>query len=92
MYLSAQPLDEKSIGSVEVDPGQTLTTQTSKAEILLTPGVFVRMGDTSSATMISSGLTNTKMSIDRGEALVELRKSIPKMICEFWWMANPPNC
>jgi hypothetical protein len=72
VYLAAQPLDEKSVGSIEVDPGQTLTTNTGKAEILLTPGVFVRLGDSSSATMISSDLTNTKLSIDRGEALVEV--------------------
>ena len=72
VYLAAQPLDEKSAGTIEVDPGQTLTTQAGKAEILLTPGVFVRVGDSSSATMISSGLTNTKMSIDRGEALIEV--------------------
>lgn len=75
MHLAAKPLNQKSI---RVDPGQTLRTQTGKAEILLTPGVFVRLGDSSSATTISSGLTNTKMSIDRGEALVEVAEIHPE--------------
>jgi hypothetical protein len=90
VFLGTESLDEQSVGRVVVDPGETLTTQTGKAEILLTPGVFVRVGDSSSATMISSGLTNTKMSIT-AKPLSKLRKSIPKMICEFWWMANRQN-
>ena len=54
-YLGQQSLDNKSIGKVEVAPGETLSTDNGKAEILLTPGVFVRLGDHSSANMISSG-------------------------------------
>lgn len=92
VYLAAKPLDQKSVRAVEVGPGQTPTTQTGKAEIFFTPGVVVRPGDSSSATMISSGLANTKMSLDHGEALSRSRKSIPKITCDFWWMANRQNC
>src|SRR5579863_9926149 len=63
VYLGAQSLNAKSVGTVELDPGQTLTTQNGKAEILLTPGVFLRLGDNSAATMMSSSLTYTKMSV-----------------------------
>jgi hypothetical protein len=78
VHLGAQSLDAKSVGTVEVDPGQTLTTHNGKAEILLTPGVFLRLGDNGSATMISSGLIDTRMSIDRGEALVEVAEIHPE--------------
>jgi hypothetical protein len=78
VYLGTQSLDSKSVGTVELDPGQTLSTQNGKAEILLTPGVFVRLGDNGSATMISSSLTDTRISIDEGEALVEVAEIYPE--------------
>ena len=77
-FVGTKALDAKSIGSVEVDPGQTLSTEKGKAEILLTPGVFFRLGEQSSATMISSGLTDTRMSVDHGEALVEVAEIHPE--------------
>jgi hypothetical protein len=70
--IGTQTLNATSVGTVELSRGQSLTTQNGKVEILLTPGVFVRLGDNGSATMISSGLTDTRMSIDEGEALVEV--------------------
>jgi hypothetical protein len=77
-HLGQQILGNKSIGSVEVAPGQTLATDTGKAEILLTPGVFVRLGDQTSANMISASLTNTQMALDRGEAIVEVVQLHPE--------------
>lgn len=76
--LGGKSLGASSIGNVELDPGQTLTTQEGKAEVLLTPGVFVRLGPSSAATMISSGLIATRMSIDRGEAFVEVAEIHPE--------------
>ncbi len=76
--LGTQSLDAKSVGTVELDPGETLTTQDGKAEFLLTPGVFVRLGERGSATMIASGLTDTRISIDEGEALVEVAEIHPE--------------
>jgi len=75
--LSGQPLDANSIGEVALDSGQSLTTQNGKAEILLTPGVIVRLGGSSKTTMISSEPTNTRMSIDQGEAFVEVDEVHP---------------
>ena len=40
--MGAKPLDSKSIGSAELRTGEWLTTAKGKAEVLLTPGVFVR--------------------------------------------------
>src|SRR5579863_6490417 len=78
VYLGTQTLDGSSVGKVEVDPGETLSTTTGKVEMLLTPGVFVRLGEQSAATMISSGLTDTRMSLDQGEALVEVAEIHPE--------------
>lgn len=67
-----QSLNSKQIGSVELQPGQKLDTETGKAEILLTPGVFLRVGDNGAAQIVSSSLTNTEARVDKGQAMVEV--------------------
>jgi len=70
--LDGQPLNPNSVGTAGLDRGQTLTTQAGKAEILLTPGVFLRVGDNSAVKMISPDLANTEAELERGEAMVEV--------------------
>jgi hypothetical protein len=70
--IGDQALSSKSIGSAQLDAGQTLTTQNGKAEILLTPGVFLRIGDNSQVKMVSPSLTNTDVELEQGEATVEV--------------------
>jgi len=70
--MGAETLNSKSIGSAELQPGQALTTDNGKAEILLTPGVFLRLDDHSSATMVSPTLTDTQVQITKGRAMVEV--------------------
>ena len=75
--LGSQSLNPDSIGEVRVDPGQTLATQNGKAEILLSPGVFMRLGDSAAVTMLSSSLTNTRLAVEHGEAFVEVDEVHP---------------
>jgi hypothetical protein len=70
--IGTRALTAASIGTAELQPDQSLNTEVGKAEILLTPGVFVRLGDMSSAKMISAGLLSTEMEIDQGHATVEV--------------------
>ena len=76
--IGNQILNEKSIGSVELEPGQSLATGAGKAELLLTPGVFFRVGDNSSARMISPNLTDTEVDLVRGNATVEVTDLHPE--------------
>lgn len=76
--LDNQTLDQKSVGSTEVDAGQSLTTENGKAEVLLTPGVFLRLGSDSSVRMISSSLIDTQIEVSRGEAMVEVDQIYPE--------------
>ncbi|MDQ6677345.1 MAG: FecR family protein [Acidobacteriota bacterium] len=69
--LNGQQITSKSVGTAELEQGQTLETGRGKAEILLTPGVFLRLGDNSAVRMDSAGLTNTALEILHGQALVE---------------------
>ncbi len=71
--IGGQTLGSSSAGSAELQAGQTLTTQTGgKVEILLTPGVFLRVGDNTAVKMISPDLANTEVELDKGEAMVEV--------------------
>jgi hypothetical protein len=70
--IGNEALDSKSIGATELQAGQTLTTENGKAEVLLTPGVYLRLGNDSSAQMIAPDLTNTQLQLDKGEAIVEV--------------------
>jgi FecR protein len=76
--LEGQSLGPEAIGKTELHAGQSLETQAGKAELLLTPGVFFRLGDNSSATMISLTLTNTELRLDKGEATVEVAELHPE--------------
>ncbi|MGA7295853.1 MAG: FecR domain-containing protein [Terriglobales bacterium] len=76
--MGAEPLNSKSIGSAELQTGESLNTEKGKAEILLTPGVFLRVGDNSSVRMISPELTNTEVAVDKGHAMVEVAQIYPQ--------------
>jgi hypothetical protein len=70
--LNGQSLTSQSVGAAEIAPGQTVTTQIGKAEVLLTPGVFLRLDDNSAVTMVSPDLTKTEVQLDRGRAEIEV--------------------
>jgi hypothetical protein len=54
-----------------VQPGQILQTQDGKAEMLLTPGVFLRLNNHSQARLVSASITGTRVDLVQGEAMVE---------------------
>ncbi len=76
--IEGQNLGPEAIGKKELNPGQSLETQAGKVELLLTPGVFFRLGDNSSVTMISPGLIDTELRLNKGEATVEVAALHPE--------------
>src|SRR5260370_23939510 len=70
-YIGGQLVTSKDVGKAELNPNQTIKTGLGKAEILLTPGVFLRMGDHSELRMVLPGLTDTRVELLSGEAQVE---------------------
>ncbi len=63
-YLDGQPLNPRDVGSIGLDPGQELRTGAGKAEILLTPGVFLRIDSNSTVKMVSPDLTLTQVEVE----------------------------
>jgi hypothetical protein len=70
--IGSDTLDANSVGSANLANGQSLETGNGKAEILLTPGVFLRVDGNSAVQMISSSITNTEVRLDQGRAMVEV--------------------
>ena len=69
--IGNQELNSKSIGSAELQPNQSIQTQKGMAEVLLTPGVFLRLGNDTLVEMISPSLTDTEVQVTKGHAIVE---------------------
>lgn len=62
----------KSTEFPDIKPDQVLATEDGRAEILLTPGVFLRLPENSSVRMISNSLADTRIEIVSGSALFEV--------------------
>ena len=77
-YVRNQPLDHNSIGKTTLEVGQSITTHTGKAEVLLIPGVFLRVGDNSSVKMVTAGLADTEVRVEQGHAMVEVDQIYPQ--------------
>jgi hypothetical protein len=70
--VAGQPLTSRSLGTVQMGPNQLLETGQGRAEILLTPGVFLRVGNDSAVRLVSPDLANTRVEVLRGQAIVEV--------------------
>src|SRR5579863_8793891 len=70
--VAGQTVTSHSVGSVQVEPNQVLETGQGRAELLLTPGVFLRVGDNSAVRLVSPELANTRVEVLRGQAIVEV--------------------
>lgn len=74
--LSGVPLSQGSIGTV-MQAGATLATTNGRAELLLTPGVVLRLDNGSAIRMDSPALENTLLTLMQGRALVEVDNILP---------------
>ena len=68
----------KSTEFPDVKPDQVLATEDGRAEVLLTPGVFLRLPENSSARMISNSLADTRLEMVSGSALIEVGQLLRK--------------
>jgi uncharacterized membrane protein YgcG len=70
--IDGNPLNTRQNGYTALQPNQSLTTTDGKVEMLLTPGVFVRLGRNGDIRMVSNGLSNPSIEVIRGEAMIEV--------------------
>ena len=72
VLLEGQPVDPKFGEFPEVKNDQVLQTEEGRAEVLLTPGVFLRVAENSSFRMLSNRLSDTALEVLSGSTLVEV--------------------
>ncbi len=70
-FLNSDPLSDKGLRSKFLSTNDVLSTDAGKAEVLLSPGVFLRLGENSQVRMISPSLTDTQVEVSRGEVMLE---------------------
>ncbi len=77
VHLDGRLLTNRNVANDEMRAGQELTTGAGKAEILLTPGIFLRVDSNSAVKMISPDLAETQVELLRGRAGVEVDQIFP---------------
>lgn len=71
VFLNEHPLSRKSGAYPAIKEGSTLRTEKGRAEVLLTPGVFLRLDEDSSIRMISTGLADTRLAFLKGTVILD---------------------
>ena len=69
--VNGQEVESKFGKFPEIKDSEVFRTEEGRAEVILTPGVFLRLGENSSVRMLSNRLTDTRMEVLGGSALIE---------------------
>lgn len=75
--LEGTPVQPKFAEFPDVKNGQTLASQDGRAEVLMTPGVILRIGENSSFKMLSNSRSDTRLEVLSGEAVAEVGELLP---------------
>jgi hypothetical protein len=71
VYLGEAPLEPHLGRYPRMAEGAELRTAQGRAEVLLTPGVFLRIGERSAIRMVASDLADTRVELLAGSAIVD---------------------
>jgi len=71
VYLDDQSVDQKAGKFDQMSNGSELRTEEGRAEVLLTPGTFLRLGANSAVRMLSNKLEDTRVELLRGSAVLD---------------------
>jgi FecR-like protein len=91
--LGGQPLEQKFGKFPDLGEGRELRTGQGRAEVLLTPGVILRIGDNSAIRMVSQQLTDTRVELLCGSAILEVNQTAPDtavtLMYKQWQVRSP---
>jgi len=93
LFLGDEPLQQKFGRFPDIGVGRDLRTEHGKAEVLLTPGVVLRIGEYSAVRMLSNQLSDTRAELVGGSAILEVGESdangAVKLIYKDWQVRMP---
>ena len=76
VLVNDNPIQNKIAVFTDLKAGDVLRTGEGRTELLLTPGAFLRMGDNSRLRMVSTRLSDVRLEVVQGEALVEITEVV----------------
>jgi hypothetical protein len=71
VFIGDQQAEQRFGKFPDIDEGRVLRTEKGRAELLLTPGVFLRIGDYAAIRMLSNQLADTRVELLHGSAILE---------------------
>ncbi len=71
VFLDGQPLARKSGTFPRLREGSVLVTESGRAEVLLTPDTYLRIGEDASIRMISGDIDDTQVELLSGSAILD---------------------
>jgi len=74
VLMDGKSLDPKITELPEVKNRSVLAAEEGRAEVLLTPGAFMRLSENSSFRMISNQLWDTRVEVVSGSAMIEIEE------------------
>jgi hypothetical protein len=81
VFLGDEQVQQRFGRFPEIGEGGVLRTELGRAEVLLTPGVFLRIAENTAIRMVSNSLLDTRVELLRGSAIIEVSHEA----------ANPPD-
>jgi hypothetical protein len=72
VFVNNQAVEHHVAQFTDLKSKDVLTTGDGRAEVLLTPGAFLRMTDLSGVRMVSTRLSDVRMEMLKGEAVIEV--------------------
>lgn len=92
-FLGDEHLEQKFGRFPDIGEGRQLRTMLGRAEVLLTPGVFLRLDENSSIRLLSSRFSDTQVELLGGSAILEVTETVPDtavtLIYQSWRVRVP---
>ncbi|MCX6599683.1 MAG: hypothetical protein NTV70_25295 [Acidobacteria bacterium] len=76
VLLAGKPVELKTSVFQTMKTGETLATEEGRAEVLLGPGVFLRMSDHTQVKMINGEITDSRIELKDGTIIIEAADSV----------------
>jgi hypothetical protein len=77
VYVAGQRLETHEGRFESISDGAEIRTEQGRAEVLLNPGVFLRIGEQSKVRMLDSDIMNTRLELLSGSAAIDCTQGAP---------------
>ena len=75
--VNGDPVWSSNLKSTFLNANDVIAVKNGRAEVLLTPGVFLRVGENAQVRMIKPSLVETQIEVLSGESMVEVDDFVP---------------